>query len=285
LRSGFAAFGRLVAFPHTLFALPFALIAMLVAANGLPSLHVILLVFFCMVTARNAAMAFNRLVDRHYDAANPRTASRTLPVKELTPRSVALFVLINSALFVAATLALNRLVFVLSPVALGLIFLYSFTKRFTWLSHLILGTCLAIAPFGAWAAVRGSIEIPVLFLCGAVALWVGGFDILYSLQDEDFDRATKLHSIPARWGSAKALWTSRGLHGGCMVLFGLFGVVAGLSTLYFWGLAVVAVIMSVQHFLVRSGDLSRMGMAFFTVNGWVSLSMLFLVSLDYFLRS
>ncbi len=271
---------RLVVFPHTVFALPFALISLLVAVGGFPSLRVIMLVLLCMVCARNSAMAFNRLVDRRYDAINPRTSQRPLPAKELTPMGVAIFIAVNSMIFIAATYGINRLAFLLSPGALGLIFFYSFTKRFTWFSHLVLGLCLAIAPVGAWIAATGKIGAPSLLLAGAVALWVTGFDILYSLQDRDFDRSAGLFSLPARWGTRASLWTSRALHAGFVALLWVFGAATHLSTLYFCGLAGIAVLMSVQHFLVRKGDLSRMGMAFFTVNGWVSVSLLVLVALD-----
>ena len=273
---------RLVVFPHTVFALPFALIAMVVAAHGFPPARVVLLGLACMVTARNSAMAFNRLVDRPYDAANPRTAQRPLPSGELTSGAVIFFIIINSALFIAASYGINTLAFALSPAALALLFFYSYTKRFTWLSHWVLGLCLGLAPVGSWVAVTGAIGGPSLILGGAVVLWVAGFDILYSLQDMAFDKSVGLLSLPARWGVFNALWVSRGLHLLCLALFGAFGVAVGLSALYFYGLAAVAALMSVQHFLVRKGDLSKMGTAFFTVNGWVSVSMLIMVTFEVF---
>jgi len=275
---------RLVVFPHTVFALPFALIGMLTAAGGMPSWRVLALVLVCMVCARSSAMAFNRIVDCPFDAINPRTARRPLPAGELDVRGVAFFVMINSVLFIAATALLSRLALLLSPAALALIFFYSFTKRFTWLSHLVLGACLAIAPIGAWIAVTGTIGLPALVLSGAVALWVSGFDILYSLQDMEFDREHGLYSVPARFGLAGSLRISRALHAGCIVLLGVFGLAAGLTAVYYAGLAAMALLLSRQHFLVRKGDLSRMGTAFFTVNGWVSMGMLAAVALDLFLR-
>ena len=271
---------RLVAFPHTVFALPFALIALIVAAQGLPPLRVLLLVLVCMVTARNSAMAFNRLADRHYDKANPRTANRTLPSGELTPRAVGFFVAINAAIFLAAAYGINKLAFALSPVALAFIFFYSFTKRFTWLSHWVLGICLAIAPVAAWITVTGTIGFPSLLLSTAVVFWVAGFDILYSLQDIAFDRTEGLFSLPARWGTNTALWISRACHLGCFLLWLAIRICAGLSGLYFYGLAAIALLMSCQHFLVRGGDSSKMGTAFFTVNGWVSVGMFLLVAVD-----
>ena len=274
---------RLVAFSHTVFALPFALIALVVAAHGLPPLRILLLLLVCMVMARNSAMAFSRLADRHYDKANPRTANRPLPSGELTPRAVGLFVAVNAGIFLAAAYGINRLAFSLSPIALALIFFYSFTKRFTWLSHWVLGACLAVAPVGAWIAATGTIGLPGILLSAAVAFWVAGFDILYSLQDIAFDRSAGLFSLPARWGMGTALWTSRVCHLGCVLLLWVFGIAAGLSALYFYGLAGIAVLMSFQHFLVRGSDLSKMGTAFFTVNGWVSIVMLLLVVVDVFM--
>ncbi len=275
---------RLVVFPHTVFALPFAFIALLVAAHGLPSLRIALLVLLCMVCARNSAMAFNRLADRHYDAANPRTAKRPLPAGELTPRTVALFVAINALIFVAAAHEINALAFKLSPVALAIVFFYSYTKRFTWLSHAVLGFCLAIAPIGAWIAMTGTIGMPSLFLSAAVLFWVAGFDVLYSLQDVSFDRSMGLYSLPAHWGPHVALVVSRALHVLALGFLAFFGVAAGLSALYFMGLAAISVLMFYQHFLVRGGDLSKMGTAFFTVNGWVSVSLFCLVAVDIFWR-
>ncbi len=271
---------NLVAFPHTVFALPFALMSLIVASGGMPSLRVLALVFVCMVGARNSAMAFNRLLDKRLDAANPRTQNRPLPSGEMTVRAVAVFTAVNALVFLAACYALNPLAFLLSPLALALIFFYSYTKRFTWLSHIVLGLCLAIAPVGAWVAATGSIGVPSLLLAGAVCFWVAGFDILYSLQDMDFDRAHGLFSIPARWGLESSLWIARALHLGCVCLMILFGISASLSALYFLGLAAVALLLSRQHLLVRKGDLSRIGQAFFTVNGWVSICLFLLVLWD-----
>ncbi len=188
--------------------------------------------------------------------------------------------MINAMIFVCAAACLNPLVFALSPASLAVILFYSFTNRFTWLSHGVLGMSLAIAPVGAWIAVRGVVGWPSVVLGAAVLMWVAGFDILYSLQDVSFDRAVGLQSMPARWGLGTSLWTARFLHGAAVILLAVFGRAAGLSMFYYSGLAAVAAVMAVQHFLVRKGDLSRMGTAFFTVNGWVSVGMLVVVTVD-----
>jgi 4-hydroxybenzoate polyprenyltransferase len=263
---------RMVRFSHSLFALPFALSGAALAAAG----HGITLrqvgwIVVAMVGARNAAMGFNRLTDHFLDARNPRTAGRELPSGVLSRGAVWAFTLGLSALFVFAAFQLNPLCGWLSPVALAVIFGYSFTKRFTWASHLVLGLSLAMAPVGAWLAVRGSFAPEPLLLALAVVLWVAGFDVLYACQDHDFDRREGLHSIPARFGVAVSLRIARGLHAAAVAALAGVGLAAALGLVYWAGLALVAGILIWEHRLVREDDLSRLGVAFFNMNGVISV--------------
>src|SRR5436305_8436262 len=203
---------EMIKIEHTLFALPFAFLGMLLAAGGWPPWRSVGWIVVAMVGARSAAMAFNRLVDRRIDAANPRTAGRALPAGLVSPAAVTLFVLVSSGLLVVAAWQLNPLALALSPVALGILFLYSYTKRFTWAAHLFLGLSLSGAPLGAWIAVRGAVQATPVILALAVLTWTAGFDVLYALQDLDFDRRTGLFSIPARFGVRGALWISGAFH-------------------------------------------------------------------------
>jgi 4-hydroxybenzoate polyprenyltransferase len=228
-----------------------------------------------MVGARWAAMAFNRIADRHFDAANPRTRARAIPAGALSLGFVWGFTLASAALFLVAAAMLNRLALILAPVALGSVLLYSYTKRFTSLSHLVLGWCLAIAPTGAWVAVRGAIDSPVpLLLSLVVLLWTAGFDVLYACQDYDFDRRAGLRSIPARLGVPRALLVSRLLHAGAFAaLVGLY-FVTGLGAAALAGVVLTGALLVYQHSLVRADDLSRLNAAFFTTNAFVSVIML-----------
>jgi len=264
----------MIKFEHTLFALPFAFMGMLLAAGGWPPWRTVGWIVAAMVGARSAAMGWNRLVDRRIDAANPRTAGRALPAGRVTPAFVAGFVAASAALLVVAAWQLNPLALALSPVALAVLLLYSYTKRFTWASHLVLGLSLAGAPLGAWIAVRGDVAAPPLVLGGAVLLWVAGFDILYALQDVDFDRRTGLFSVPARFGVRAALWLSALLHGAMLLLLAwlpsLYHAAAGangLGAAYWVGWAGCLALISYQHAVVRPGDLSRLDGAFFQANG------------------
>ncbi|MDT7688411.1 MAG: 4-hydroxybenzoate polyprenyltransferase [Acidobacteriota bacterium] len=265
---------------HTLFALPFAFLGALLAArgftaSGLPTWWQALWITAAMVGARSAAMAFNRIADRRYDAQNPRTATRAIPAGRLPVTFVWGFTLASAALFFIAASMLNRLTLLLAPVALGSVLLYSYTKRFTSLSHVVLGWCLAIAPTGAWVAVRGAIDsfVPVL-LSGVVLLWTAGFDVLYACQDYEFDRRVGLRSIPARLGVRRALWVSRVLHAGAFAaLVGLY-FLTGLGALALAGIAATGALLVFQHSLVRADDLSRLNAAFFTTNAFVSVILL-----------
>ena len=260
---------------HTLFALPFAFLGAVLAANGLPTLRQILWIVVAMVGARSAAMAFNRIADRNFDARNPRTATRALPAGMLSVGFVWAFTLVSAAVFLLAAAMLNRLTLLLAPVALASVLLYSLTKRWTQFSHIVLGWCLSIAPTGAWIAVRGEIgsAIPLL-LSLVVLLWTAGFDVLYACQDYDFDRREGLRSIPARVGIARALWISRTLHAGAFLALIWLYVLTGLGPLAFAGVIATGALLVYQHRLVRADDLGRLNAAFFTTNAFVSVILL-----------
>src|ERR1041385_7561026 len=260
---------------HTLFALPFAFLGALLAANGLPALSQILWIIVAMVGARSAAMAFNRIADRNFDARNPRTATRAIPAGLLSVAFVWAFTIVAAALFLFAAAMLNRLTLILAPIALASVLLYSFTKRWTQFSHLVLGWCLSIAPTGAWIAVRGAMHSAVpLLLSLVVLLWTAGFDVLYACQDYEFDRREGLRSIPARVGIPRALWISRGLHAAAFLALVWLFVVTKLGPIALVGVIATAALLVYQHRLVRAGDLSRLNAAFFTTNAFVSVILL-----------
>ncbi len=265
-----------IKFQHSVFALPFALTATLLALRGTdmsgPDLvWKLVWIIVAMVAARSAAMAFNRLIDAPMDALNPRTAGRALPAGRLSKRFAAVFVSISAAVLVLAAWQLNPLCFMLSPLALGLALGYSYTKRFTALSHVVLGTVLGVAPAAAWIAVRGTLDPAILLLALAVTLWTAGFDIIYSCQDVAFDRSAGLHSIPARLGVARALLVSRLLHVGMVIcLLGMW-LNMGLGLVALLGVVTMAGLLVYEQSLVSADDLSRVDAAFFTVNGWASV--------------
>jgi 4-hydroxybenzoate polyprenyltransferase len=265
---------EMIKFEHTIFALPFAFMGLVLAGRGLPGPRVALWVLAAMVGARSAAMAFNRLVDAAIDARNPRTATRALPRGLVSRGFVAAFTAASAALFFLACAQLNRTCLLLSPLALALVLGYSYTKRFTWASHLVLGAALGLAPVGGWLAARESLAAAPLLLGAGVLLWVGGFDILYSLLDLDFDRREGLSSLPGRLGPGRALWLARLAHAASAALFAAVGVAAGLGAAYFAGAALVALFLATQHLLVSPQDLSRLNMSFFTLNGAVSVVLL-----------
>ncbi|MFM8371698.1 MAG: UbiA-like polyprenyltransferase, partial [Bacteroidota bacterium] len=265
----------LIKFSHTVFALPFALVGFTIAATTHPEGDIwlkLFLVLMCMVMARSAAMAFNRYLDRDIDAANERTASREIPAGVISPQRALLFVALNCAGFVIATAFINQLCFWLSPVALLVVLGYSYTKRFTWLCHAVLGLGLALAPVGAYIAVSGSFQwIPVVYGC-AVLFWTAGFDVIYALQDESFDKEHGLYSMPAYFGREKALRISEWMHLGTAFLMVLaarlvFSEVPQTGWLLWTGTALFLVLLAWQHFLVKPNDLSRVNLAFFTTNG------------------
>jgi 4-hydroxybenzoate polyprenyltransferase len=264
---------EMIKFSHTLFALPFALLAAVLAAGGVPQLLILAKILAAMVGARSAAMAHNRLADREIDAANPRTAARALPSGTLSVRFVRIFLAISILLFLASAASLNRLTLLLSPVALALLLLYAYTKRYTVVSHLVLGLCLALAPVGAWIAVRGSFAVLPVLLGLAVLVWTAGFDVLYALQDEEHDRRSGLKSAPALWGTNAALAISAALHAAMVPLLIAVWRMAGGGVVFAAGIVVTVAVLVYQHSIVRPGDLSRVNTAFFTANGLVSVTL------------
>jgi len=296
----------LVKFSHTIFAMPFALIGFFLGAYWLPinemrneaiakkitswSIYVninwkiFLLILICMITARSAAMAFNRYLDSHFDAKNPRTAIREIPAGIISTDSALRFVIINCMLFITATFFINRICFFLSPVALFVILFYSYTKRFTALCHLVLGVGLSLAPIGAYLAVTGSFDLLPILFSFTVLFWVSGFDIIYALQDEEFDKSQQLHSIPAALGKGKALKVSELLHllsAICVISAGVYG---HFGWLYWIGIAVFIGMLFYQHSIVKPTDLSKVNIAFMTANGIASVVFAVFVLLDIFLH-
>jgi len=266
---------EMIKIEHTLFALPFAFLGAVLAANGLPSFGQLFWIIVSMVGARSAAMAFNRLVDRSYDARNLRTSARALPAGLLSVGFVWAFTIASAGVFFVAAAMLNRLTLILAPLALTSVLLYSFTKRWTLLSHVVLGWCLSIAPTGAWIAVRGEIGSPVpLLLSLVVLLWTAGFDVLYACQDYEFDRREGLRSIPARVGISRALWIARFLHAGAFLALVWLYLVTKLGPIALLGVVATAGLLLYQHRLVRANDLSRLNAAFFTTNAFVSIILL-----------
>ncbi|NOX88816.1 MAG: UbiA family prenyltransferase [Calditrichaeota bacterium] len=265
-------YGRMIKFSHSIFALPFALSSAILANSRVPlTLEKLLWIIVAMVSARSAAMGFNRFVDKDIDAANPRTQKRHLVTGKIKTSEVIAFVLFSSVVFVFASAQLNALCFALSPVALAVLFLYSYTKRFTALSHYILGLALGISPVGAWIAITGSFALPPIILGFAVVFWVAGFDILYSLQDYEFDRQAGLYSIPRTVGPTKALWIARISHLFAFLLLFSLWILLQLHFIYSFGLIIIAGLLSYEHSLVKADDFSKLDMAFFNMNGVISV--------------
>lgn len=256
----------------------------MLAARGWPSAHQLVWIVVCMVSARSAAMAFNRLADSKIDAANPRTRSRALPAGLLTRSFVAGFVVVSCMVFLLGAAMLNRLTLALAPVALAIVLLYSYAKRFTRWSHLVLGLALGIAPAAAWIAVRGSLDPRILLLTGAVTFWVGGFDVLYACQDYDFDCQAGLFSVPRAFGIPAALWIARSMHVLMLLLLLALISVFGLGKLAALGVLAVALLLIYEHSLVSAADLSRLNAAFFTMNGVISVVFLFFIAADILSR-
>lgn len=278
-----ARYLSLVRFSHSVFALPFALQGAWLAAGGVPDGASLALVVLCAVAARTAAMGFNRWLDRDIDAANPRTAGREIPAGLVSPAAALGLVLASSSVFVLGAFALNPLCGYLSPAVLAVLLGYSAFKRFSALAHFVLGLALGLAPLGAWLAIRGDLTgdlRPVLLLALGVLTWVAGFDLIYASQDADFDRARGLHSIPARLGVAGALRLSSLLHAVAVVCFAGEGLLAGLGPAYWALLAVAAALLVWEHSIVSAEDLSRVDVAFFTLNGWVGVGLFLGVAVD-----
>jgi len=274
----------MIKFEHTIFALPFALIGALLASGGLPTAWQLGWIVTAMVAARSAAMAFNRLADIHYDRLNPRTRERALAKGTLTVRYAAVFTVVMSGLFVLSAWELNPLCFYLSFPALGVLFLYSYTKRFTYLSHLVLGFAIGSAPLAAWLAIRGDVVPAPVLLSAAVMFWIAGFDVIYALQDTDFDRQTKLFSLPARFGVARALQLSTLFHLMTVVLLVATAALTASGPVAYAGILVVAAILFWEHQIVKPDDLSRVNVAFFNLNGYISILLLLTFATDIFIR-
>ena len=266
---------EMIKFEHSVFALPFALTGALLAArattDGWPTLRQLLWIVVAMVAARTAAMTINRIVDLRYDKENPRTKMRALATGALSVSFAWLFTLAAAAVFFLAAWRLNPLALKLAPLALAILFFYSYTKRFTSWSHLFLGFALGISPAAAWIAITGHLDLRMLILCAAVTLWVGGFDVLYACQDVDFDQQAGLYSVPKRFGIANALWIARVMHVGVVVLLSWLAASFGLPWPAWAGIAVVAALLGYEHSLVKANDLSKLNAAFFTVNGYISI--------------
>jgi 4-hydroxybenzoate polyprenyltransferase len=268
----------MIKFEHSVFALPFALTGALLAAratrHGWPTWQQVVWVVVAMVAARSAAMTMNRIVDLRYDRENPRTQRRALATGELSVSFAWIFTLVAVAVFFAAAWQLNALALKLAPLAIAVLFFYSFTKRFTNWSHLFLGFALGISPAAAWIAVTGGLDWRMLILCAAVTLWVGGFDVLYACQDIDYDKSAGLYSVPKRFGVANALWIARAMHVGVVALLAWLAASFALPWPAWLGIVVVGALLAYEHSLVKANDLSKLDAAFFTMNGYISMSFL-----------
>ena len=270
----------MIKFEHSIFAMPFAFMSAFVASRGFPTLHDALWIAVAMVAARSAAMAFNRIADWRYDALNPRTSRRAIPAGELTVSQVAVFTVAACGVLIFAAFNLKPLAFALSPLAILVALGYSLTKRFTVFSHAFLGLALAVAPMGAWIAIRGTFDYAPLALSGAVLFWLFGFDILYALQDTDFDRQVGLKSIPAACGNARALVISRAAHVVMIALLAVFGHLAHRHGLYLAGVLLVAFLVAYEQSLVKADDLSKLDFAFFNLNGYISVGLFVFTAVD-----
>ncbi|HET9281010.1 MAG TPA: UbiA-like polyprenyltransferase [Candidatus Angelobacter sp.] len=275
---------EMIKWEHSIFALPFALCAAMLAAGGMPTAAKLGWIVLCMVSARSAAMAFNRIADARIDAANPRTAMRAIPAGLLSQKFAAIFVALACAVFVLGAAQLNRATLYLSPVALAVVLLYSYTKRFTRWSHLVLGFALGIAPAAAWIGIRGSLDPRILLLTAAVTFWVAGFDVLYACQDIEFDRANGLNSIPQALGIRRSLLLARTLHVLMLGLLLALVMVFGLGKLAIAGVLAVALLLAYEHSLVSSDDLSKLNAAFFTMNGVIAVVFFAFVAADVLIR-
>jgi 4-hydroxybenzoate polyprenyltransferase len=271
---------EMIKWEHSIFALPFALTGAVLAANGWPSLRVLSLIVLCMVSARSAAMAFNRLVDAQLDAANPRTAMRAIPAGHLSTGFVAAFTVVAAAVFLLGAALLNRLTLELAPIALAVVLAYSYMKRVTRWSHLVLGLALGIAPAAAWIAVRGTFAPRAALLTAIVILWVGGFDVLYACQDFEHDRRVGLFSIPAAFGLETAFWIARGMHLAMLALVFVMVHIFGLGAIALTGMCIVALLLAYEHTIVGPRDMRRMNAAFFTLNGIISVVFFAAVATD-----
>jgi len=269
---------------HSVFALPFAFTAAVLAASGLPSGRQILWITVAMVGARSGAMGLNRIIDAKIDALNPRTCRREIPAGRISSGAALVFTIISFCIMLYAAYELNPLCLALAPLAIMVLTAYSYTKRFTWASHIVLGIAIAIAPLGAWVAVKGTIDPEIFPLVAAVVFWLAGFDTLYALQDIEFDRKHGLYSIPGRFGVSKALLISRLFHAATFALFIMTGLIFGLNFFYWIGLLIALTLLIYEHYLVRPGDLSRLDMAFFNMNGYLSITIFLFTFISVMLK-
>ncbi len=271
---------RMIKFSHSVFALPFAFTAALLASRGVPDLHTILWITVAMVSGRSAAMGLNRVIDREIDAKNPRTSQREIPSGKIKITEAWLFIIVSLGVFVYSAYRLNPLCLKLSPIAIAFFVVYPFTKRFTWLCHLVLGIAIAGAPLGAWIAVKGEISMEIFFLVLAVVFWLAGFDTLYALQDVEFDKRYGIYSIPQKFGIKKAIYISRVFHLLTWLLLLVTALVFKLGIIFYIGLGLVGALLFYEHRLVREDDLSKLDMAFFNMNGYISLTVFFFTFAD-----
>lgn len=270
----------MIKFSHTVFALPFAFMGAILAARGIPSLEKIFWILIAMIGARSAAMFLNRLIDWRIDALNPRTKDRAIPKGLITPVQTVVFIIMSFAIFFLSAYMLNELCFKLAPIATGILILYSYTKRFTWLSHFVLGIALSMAPIGAWIAVTGRFELPAFILGLAVVFWLAGFDILYALLDIEFDKKMGLYSIPRFLGIKKSLWVSRGFHLTMIILLLLLYPIMALGKFYLIGIIAASGLLIYEHSLIKEHDLSKINIAFFNANAYVSLCIFIFTLID-----
>jgi len=277
-------FLEMIKFSHTIFALPFALTGALLAAGGLPGAAQLFWIVMAMAGARTAAMGLNRLIDADIDARNPRTAGRAIPAGLIGKGVTLLFIMASLALLLVAAAQLNPLCLKLAPLAVFFLVLYSYCKRFTALAHVVLGICLAAAPIGAWIAIRGTIDPPALILGGIVLFWVAGFDILYALQDLEFDRTAGLHSIPVALGVNGSLWAARLFHLIMLLLLIWLSASMHVGGIFIAGICVVTAMLLYEHWLLRSGDLTKLDAAFFNMNGYISVAILMVTALEVLVR-
>ena len=272
---------RLIKFSHSVFALPFAFTSALIAANGIPTFSQIFWITVAMVGGRTGAMGMNRITDRKIDALNPRTKNRELPRGVIKTGEAFIFTLFAFALLLFAAYKLNPLCLKISPIVLLVLFTYSYTKRFTWLSHIVLGTALSLAPLGAWIAIKGTFDFQILPLCFAVMFWVAGFDVFYAMQDIDFDKKHGLYSIPSAFGIKTSLWIARLFH---LITIGLLLSlipIFNLGALYLFGVLIASALMLYEHSLIKPADLSRLDMAFFNMNGYISITIFVFTLMNY----
>ncbi len=276
-----AVYLRMIKFSHSVFALPFAFTSALLAAGGIPSWNKILWITLAMVSGRSAAMGLNRVIDRKVDALNPRTFQREIPAGTIKIAEAVIFILVSTLIFLYAAYSLNPLCLKLSPLALAVFVLYPYTKRFTWLSHVVLGIAIAGAPVGAWIALRGTVDMEIIPLALSVVFWLAGFDVLYALQDLDFDKKSGLRSIPQRFGIRRSLFLARTFHILTWILLLVTAVIFDLGIVFHSGLIVVGMLLVYEHRLVKEDDLSRLNMAFFNMNGYISLTVFIFTLLDF----